>query len=236
MEASRSVCTSLSWAGLVRALQAGKRALQLLHQVRQAHAHLGEALADGDGLLPAGGVAAGAAVQLVLGAELPHLPERRRDLLLRGLRQHHRLLARNPATGRRRRTRRAPPASRAPAWTPFMLVDVVGEDLLAREDAEVVHHLRAVDAALAEQHVQHARLALAVGQLAEARAGPGPCPRSPARCSARCPRRFPPCAAARRRWGWTGPGRPAGPSKRRRAPRPRVDIPPPRTSPGAPRR
>ena len=97
MEASRSVCTSLSCVAWWERCRAGQRAFQLLHEVGQAHAHLGKALADGDGLVPAARVAAGAAVQLVLGAVLPHGAQRIGDLLLPGLREDDGLLARSPA-------------------------------------------------------------------------------------------------------------------------------------------
>ena len=52
-----------------------------------------------------------------------------------------------------------------PAREPAALVDVVREHLLAREDAHVVGHLRAVDAAFAEEDVEDPGLALALGEL-----------------------------------------------------------------------
>ena len=51
----------------VRLLAARRTAAQLLDGVRQAHLDLGQALLDGDGVVAAGVVAAGAAVELVLG-------------------------------------------------------------------------------------------------------------------------------------------------------------------------
>ena len=60
---------------------------------------------------------------------------------------------------------------------PVQLVDVVGEHLLAREHAHRVGHLRAVDAAFAEQHVQDPGLARCPPPAPGTPAAHGPCPR-----------------------------------------------------------
>ena len=68
--------------GEVGLLQLVHGLAQLLDRVGQAHLDLGQALPDGDGVVAAGVVAAGAAVELVLGAVLVHAREDLLELLV----------------------------------------------------------------------------------------------------------------------------------------------------------
>ncbi len=119
----------------------------------QAHLHLGLAPVHGEGLVPAGGVAAGTAVQLVLGGELSRLGEDPADLLLGG----GHLLARHGVEARGQVDVEVLGVFLGP------LLDVAGHGLvmhvlhhvlLALVEGEVVHHRGAADAPLAEQEVE----------------------------------------------------------------------------------
>ncbi len=136
-------------------------------RVRQAHLDLGQALPDGDGVVAAGVVAAGPAVELVLGAALVHAREDLLELLLR----RHVVEA---LVERRERAREVD-------------VGVLGDRLLPRDPVEaglagagdgadvraaLEHRLLAAeagahDAALAAEDVQQARLGVAVLEVGD---------------------------------------------------------------------
>ena len=144
------------------------RLAQLLYRVGQAHLDLGEALPDGHGVVAAGVVAAGAAVELVGGVVLVHAREDLAQLLRRwACRRSAGRRARRCARGRRRRLapwRRPRPLRRSwrGAWRASRLTC---ERRL--NTGSLVAEAGAHDAALAAEDVQQARLGVAVLEVGD---------------------------------------------------------------------
>ena len=171
MLASFSLLTSASLvvsSEMVGLLQLVDGLAQLLDGVGQAHLDLGQALPDGDGVVAAGVVAAGAAVELVLGAVLVHAREDLLELLVASAcRRSAGRTARRCARGRRRRTRRRPPprpARSKPAWR-ARVTALTSERRL--KTGVLAAEAGAHDAALAAEDVEQPRLGLAVLEVGD---------------------------------------------------------------------
>ena len=153
--------------GAVGLLQFVDRPAQLLDRVRQAHLDLGQALPDRHRVIATALVAAGAAVELVLGRRLVHA----RQDLAQLLRRRHVVEA---LVERREGPREVDAGELVDRGLPGRAVErpLAGAGLAAHVGAALEHRLFAAeagahDAALAAEDVEQARLGLAVLELAD---------------------------------------------------------------------